>query len=138
MSDLFYFNQTFVPFPSLSYLLTPCCFISFVTLSIFRRLTLCYLLTFYVIYTPYKCTYCTHHKHNPLSRLIVRTLSAPIDLSNSPGVFGHRAILTLGGSDRGWGFPHRTNRFVLNCSYPNYPRFVSLSNHCYLITFYIN
>ncbi len=36
---------------------------SFVVLSNFcRLLTLCYLLTFYFIYTPYKCTCCTHHK----------------------------------------------------------------------------
>ncbi len=31
-----------------------------------------------------------------LSRLIVRTLSAPIYLSNSPGIFGHCAILIWG------------------------------------------
>ncbi len=74
-----------------------------VTLSIFRGpmkllqfLTPCYLFSFYVIISPYKCTRCTHHKHNPLSWVIVRTLSAPIYLSNSPGVFGHRAILTMG------------------------------------------
>ncbi len=32
-----------------------------------------------------------------LSCLIVCTLSTPIYLSNSPGVFGHRAILIWGG-----------------------------------------
>ncbi len=86
---------------------------SFVVLSNFCHfLALFNLLTFYVIYIPYKCTYCTHHKHNTLSCLIVRTLSAPIYLSYSSGVFDHRAILTMGGSDRGWGFPHRTNRYV--------------------------
>ncbi len=67
-------------------------------------LTLCYLLTFYVIYAPYKCTCCTHHRHNSLSCLIVRTLSAPIYLSNSPGVFGHRAILIWGDRDMAGGF----------------------------------
>ncbi len=56
---------------------------------------------------------CDTTHNNSLSCLIVRTLSAPIYLSNSPGVFCHRAILTMGGSDRGWGFPHRTNRFAL-------------------------
>ncbi len=64
----------------------------------------CYLYTFYVIYAPYKCTCCTHHKHNPLSRLIVRTLSAPIRFSNSSGVFGYRAILILGDRDMAGGF----------------------------------
>ncbi len=68
---------------------------------------------FCVIYTSYKCTCCTHHKHNSFFCLIVRTLSALIYVSNPPGVFGHRAILTMGGSDRSWGFPHRTNRNVL-------------------------
>ncbi len=94
----------------------------FVTLSIFRRLIK--LLAFShtllstrffiysLIYVPYKCTCCTHHKHNSYSHLIVRTLCAPIYLSNSPGVFGHCAILILGGSSHGWGFPHRTNRYV--------------------------
>ncbi len=67
---------------------------------------------FYVIYEPYKCTCTTHHTHNSLSCFIVRTLSAPIYLSYSPAVFGHRAFLTMGGTGRGWGFPHRTNRYV--------------------------
>ncbi len=30
----------------------------------------------------------------------MRTLSAPIYFSNPPGVFGHRAILTMGGGGR--------------------------------------
>ncbi len=86
---------------------------SFVVLSNFCHLLApCYPLTFYVIISPYKCTYCTHHKHNSLSCFTVRTLSAPIYLSYSPGVFGHRAILTMGRSDRGWEFPHRTNRYA--------------------------
>ncbi len=73
-------------FPSLFYLHTLCNFINF-----------CCLITFYVIYAPYKCTYCTHH--NFPSCLIVCTLSAPIHLSNSPGVFGHCAILIWGDRD---------------------------------------
>ncbi len=55
-------------------------------------------------------------QHNSLSCLIVRTLSALIYPSNSPAVFGHRAILLWGGSRHGWGFPHRTNRYVLSAS----------------------
>ncbi len=96
----------------LSYLLTLCSlyqilspYHSFVVLSNFCHLLApCYLFTFYVIISPYKCTYCTHHKqHNSFFCLIVRTLSALIYISNSPGVFGHRAILTMGGSRHGWG-----------------------------------
>ncbi len=97
--------QTFVTFPSLSYLsyllnlcslyhfLSP--YQSFVVLSnVCHLLAPCYLFTFYVIISPYKCTCCTYHKNNnSFSCLIVRTLSAPIYLSNSPGVFAHRAIL---------------------------------------------
>ncbi len=88
----------------LSYLLTLCSlyqflspYQSFVVLSNFcHLLTPCYLFTFYVIFSSFKCACCTHHTHNSISCLIVRTLSAPIYLSNSPGVFGHRAILTMG------------------------------------------
>ncbi len=86
---------------------------SYQTFSLYHFLTLSYLLTFCVIYTSYKWTCCTHHRHNSLSCLFVRTVSAQIHLSYSQGVFGRRAILTMGGSDRGWGFPHRTNRYVL-------------------------
>ncbi len=86
---------------------------TFVVLSIFcHLLTLSYLFAFFRYLRTLKCTCTTHHTHNSLSCLIVRTLSAPVYLSYSPGVFGHRAILTMGGSDRGWGFPHRWNRFV--------------------------
>ncbi len=89
----------------LSYLLTLCSlyqFLSpyqcFVVLSNFCHLLAhCYLLTFYVIFSPYKCTCCTHHIHNSFSCLIVRTLSVPIYLINSPGVFDHRVILTMEG-----------------------------------------
>ncbi len=75
-------HQTFVTFPSLSYLLTLC-----------------------VIYASYKFTCCAYHKHNSLSRLIKCTSSAPIHFPNQSGVFGHRAILIggRGGSRHGWG-----------------------------------
>ncbi len=74
---------------------------SFVVLSIFcHLLTLSYLFTFlryiYIYIYIYKCTCTTHQTHNSLPCLIVRTHSAPIYLSNSPGVFGHRAILMWG------------------------------------------
>ncbi len=106
---------------------TSYCFLSFVlllppSLSLSLSLSLSvsvsvshfhsHLLTFCVIYASYKCTCCTHHTHDSLSCLIVHTRSAPIYFPNSSGVVGHRAILTMGGSDRGWGFPHRTNRYV--------------------------
>ncbi len=106
--------QTFITFPNLS-ILTLCLlyqflslYQSFVVLSNFCHLFApCYLFTFYVIFSSYKFTYCTHNPHNSLSCLIVRTLSAPIYLSNPPGVFGHRAILLWGGSRHGWGFSLR-------------------------------
>ncbi len=84
---------------------------NFATLSIFRRLVKLLsvshpLLSIHFLryLATYKCTRCTHNKHNSLSCLIASTLSAPIDLTNPPGVFGHRAILIMGGSGRGWGF----------------------------------
>ncbi len=84
----------------------------FVALSNFRRLINLLWFShpfpsihfFYVIYAPFKCTCCTHHKHNSLPCLIVRTLSAPIYLSKSPGVIGHRAILTMGDRTVAGGF----------------------------------
>ncbi len=122
--------------------LFPACFMHtpFVTLSMFVALSnfrrLINLLSFshpflfihfftlstHPIYAPYKCTCCTHHKHKSLPCLIVRTLSAPIYLYKSPGVIGQRAILTMGGSDRGWGFSRRT------ICYPIRP----LSRHFYV------
>ncbi len=69
--------QTFFTFPSLPYLslsislyqfMLP--YQSFDVLSNFCHLLAhCYLLTFYVIFSPYKCTCCSHHKHNSLSVL---------------------------------------------------------------------
>ncbi len=88
---------------------------NFVILSIFRhRLAPCYLFTVYVIISPYKCTSCTHHKHNSFVRLIVRTLSAPIYLSNSKRCFWPSCHSDMGGSRQIWGFPHRKNRFASN------------------------
>ncbi len=88
---------------------------SFIVLSNFcQLLTLCYLLTFYFIYAPYKCTCCTHY--NPYSSLIVRTLSAPMHLSFSPGVFGHRAILMWGDRGMAGGFSLRTKWYLSDFS----------------------
>ncbi len=104
LSNFYNFSQLVNTHPFLFYQLLSS-HQSFIILSNFCHLLApCYLLTFYVIFSSYKFTYCTHHKHNSLLRLIVRTLSAPIQFPNSTAVFGHRAILTMGGSDRGWGF----------------------------------
>ncbi len=103
LSNFYNFSQLVNTHPLLFYQLLSS-HQTFLILSNFCHfLTLSYLLTFYFIYTSYKCTCCTHHKHNALTCLIVRTLSAPIYLSNSPGVFGHRAILTMGGIGPGLG-----------------------------------
>ncbi len=106
--------QTFITFPNLS-ILTLCSLYQFLSLyqsfvvlsNSCHLLAPCYLFTFYVIISPYKYTYCTHHKHNTLLCFIVRTLSALIYPSNSPAAFGHRAILLWGGSRHGWGFSLR-------------------------------
>ncbi len=45
-----------------------------------------------------------HITNTTLSCLVVRTLSVPIYLSNSPGVFGYRAILIWGDRDMAGGF----------------------------------
>ncbi len=47
--------------------------------------------------------------HSPHSLLIVRTLSAPIQLSNSTGAFGHRASLIWGDRCMARGFSLRTS-----------------------------
>ncbi len=71
---------------------------SFVFLSSFYHfLTPCYLFSFYVIWQPINAPAVHTTNTNAFSSLIVGTLSAPIYLSNSPGIFGHRAILTMGG-----------------------------------------
>ncbi len=111
---------------NLSYLiklsqLFPACFIytPFVALSNFCRLikVLSSYRTF-VIFSPlviYSLFTLSAHPINApaehttittlsLSCLIVRTLSSPIYLSNSPGVFGHRAILMWGDRGMAGGF----------------------------------
>ncbi len=86
---------------------------TFVVLSNFCHfLTPYYLFTFYVIYAPYKWTCCTHHTYNSLSCLFVRTLSAPMHLSNTLGAFGHRAILI-------WGIDTWPGAFSKNKRYPS-------------------
>ncbi len=50
-------------------------------------------------------------------RLIVRTLSAKIYLSNSPGVFGHRAILIWRGRDMAGGFSTRSDFLHIHTVY---------------------
>ncbi len=57
---------------------------------------------FYVIYAPYKCTCCTHHTNNPLSRLTVRMLSANT-LSQLTSCLWPSCHFDLGGSRCGWG-----------------------------------
>ncbi len=103
LSNLCNFSQLNSPLVAVLILLP---YQSFVVLSTFCHfLTLCYILTFYVIYTRYKCTYCTHHKHNnPLPCLIVRTLSALIQFPNSSGLFDPCAILLWGDRDMAGGF----------------------------------
>ncbi len=112
--------QTFITFPNLS-ILTPCCFINFchfINLSSSYQTSVIFSpLVIYSLFTlashPINSPTVHITKHNSLAFLVVRTLSAPIYLPNPPGVFGHRAILTVrGGLDRGWGFPHRTNRYA--------------------------
>ncbi len=123
MSNLYYLIKLLQLSPAY-FIYTPFVTLSmFVALSNFRRLI--NLLSsshpflsihfFYVIYEPYKCTCTTHHTHttlfpssrahalcaNILSQLIRRRW--PSCHSDYGG----------GGSDRGWGFPHRKSRFVL-------------------------
>ncbi len=114
-------------FPSLCYLLTLYCFI-----NCYRHIKLLpfshpFLSTRFLRYLPnYKCTCCTHHKHNSLPRLLERTPSAPIRLSSSTVVFGHRAILL------GWGGGGRRGMaagFILEQTHVTYP-----SRELYLIT----
>ncbi len=111
MSNLSYLIKLMHLLPAF-FIYTPFVTLSlFVALSNFRRLI--ELLSFshpllsihFLRYlATYKCTCCTHHKQNAYSRLIVRTLSAPIHLSNPTGVVGHRAILIWGDRDMAGGF----------------------------------
>ncbi len=112
--------QIFITFHNLS-ILTLCSLYQFLSLyqsfvvlsNICHLLAPCYLFTFYVIFSFYKFTYCTHHKHNSLSCSIERTLSALIQFPNSPGVFGHRAILLWGGIEAWLGVFFKNKRYPL-------------------------
>ncbi len=91
----------------------------FVTLSPFDALSnffrLIELLSFShpllsIQFLRYLRTCCTHRKHNTLSRLNVRTLSAAIHFSNSPGVVPS-CHSDYRGSRHGWGFSRRTTSY---------------------------
>ncbi len=106
--------QTFVTFPSLSYLLTLCCFTNFCRLiKLLSFSTLVFYSLFYVTYAPYECTCCTHHTNNPLSRLTVRMLSANT-LSQLTSRLWPSCHFDLGGSRCGWGGggSRRTTRYL--------------------------
>ncbi len=93
----------------------------FVALSNFRRLINLlsssrpflsihfFTLSTNLISTNLICTCTTHHTHNSNSCLIVRMLSTPIYLSNSPGVSGHRTILIWGDRNKAGGFVKELN-----------------------------
>ncbi len=108
--------QTFTTFTNFS-ILTLCCFINFCHLI--KPISSCKTFVIFSPFLIYSLFALSTHpinvpaqhttNNNSFFCLIVRTLSALIYISNSPGAF---AILTMGGSDRGWGLPHRTNRYV--------------------------
>ncbi len=116
--------QTFATFPNLLSLHTVCCFINFCRLIKFSS-----SYQTFVIFSPFPIyslfTISTHLINVPLnttlslSCLIVRTLSAPIHISNSPGVFGHS---DMGRSRHGWGFSQRTSETlqisISECIFP--------------------
>ncbi len=104
--------SNFCPFSSLCYLHTLCYFINFCHLI---KLSLSYqtfvIFSSCLIYSHF--TLSTHptnvpelhtKQHNSLFRRVGRTSSAPIHLSNSTGVFGHRAILIKGDQSMAGGF----------------------------------
>ncbi len=121
MNNLYYLIKLLQFFPAY-FIYTPFVTLSmFVALSNFRRLINLlssshnFLSIHFFTLSPNLINVPAQHStHNSFFCLIVCTLSALIYISNTPGVFGHRAILTMGGggSDRGWGFPYRTNRNV--------------------------
>ncbi len=80
---------------------------SFVVLSNFCHLPApCYLFTFYVISSPYKCTCCTHHTHNNFLSLLpyrAHALCANIPFSLTRHLWSS-CHLDLGGSRQCWGF----------------------------------
>ncbi len=87
--------RTFANFPSLFYLYTLYYFINF-----FRLIKLSSSYQTFVTFPPSLFTLSTL----PISRLIVRTLSAPMYFFNSTGVFGHRALVFWGGQGVAGGF----------------------------------
>ncbi len=109
LSNFWHFSQLVLStHPLLLYQLLSS-FQTFVALSNF-----CHLLIFYVIYAPYKCTDTRHQTaHKFLSRLIERTPSAPIPLSQLNRCFGHRAILMQGGRGMAGGFYPCTNSYII-------------------------
>ncbi len=113
----------------MSYLLTLCCFINFchlINLSSSYQTSVSFSpLVIYSLFhlATYICTRCTHHKHNSFSCLVLCTLSAPIYLTYSPGVFGHRANVIwgtetwLGGFSKNNLMLFKTNSFSDNRIY---------------------
>ncbi len=108
-----------------SYLLTLCSlyqflalYQSFVVLSnICHLLAPCYLFTFYVIFSSYKFTYCTHDKQLPFLSYRAHVLCAnvPFLLTRSLWPLCHSAL--GGGSRHGWGFSLRTSITLYTSSY---------------------
>ncbi len=105
--------HTFAAFPSLFYLHTLYYFI-----NVYRLIKLAWsnqsfvifsLFLIYSFFFRYLRTCTLHHTHNSNSCLIVRTLSTPIYLSYSPGVFGHRTILIWGDRNKAGGFVKELN-----------------------------
>ncbi len=106
MNNLCYHIKLLQLFPRLFYLHTPCYFINSCGLINRRLINLLSSSQPFLIYS--LLTPSTHlinepaqhtKPHSPHSQLIVRTFSPPIQLSNSTGVFDHRAVLI--GGDRG-------------------------------------
>ncbi len=106
VSNLCYLIKRLQLFPACFFLHTLCYFINFCRLiklsSSYQTFVIFSLLTLptHPINVPAVHTIL----NTTLSCLIVRTPSAPIHLSNSPGVFGHRAILIWGDRDMIGGF----------------------------------
>ncbi len=103
----------------MSYILTLCSLYQFLSpyqsfdvLSDFCHLLApSYLFTFYVIISPYKFTYCTHQNNNSF----FLSYRAHALCANTTFLLIRRLWPSChsdygGRSDRGWGFPHRTNR----------------------------
>ncbi len=112
MSNLCYLIRLLQLFP-VCFIYTPSFILSiFVALSNFRRLIkhlsfspLCYLLTFYVIYAPYKCTCCTH------TQLLLPSYWAHVLCANTVSQLNMRLWPSchsdVGRSGHRWGFSLR-------------------------------